>query len=216
MIEKILTSWPFTIPLVGLISLLLFKKEISSKIQTIFLVKHKDTEVSFEGMMNSQLAEVKKPDPLESFVLKEPIFDPILTHLDDHVRKQLEDAFGNDLKKQRDWAIRISSIASIERGHEFHYRIIFGSQIFFLKTLNQNAKVERDKAEKIFETARQAHQDLYRNFDFNNWISFLIQAMFIEVQQTSEDGEFFNLTGMGRNFLVWMTNQGVIENKLVS
>ena len=92
---------------------------------------------------------------------------------------------------------------------EHTYRIIFGSQIDLLKSLNLSGTATRVALSQFYDKAKAQFPELYAKYSFDQYLQFLLSQGL--VMQT--DTEHFDLTIAGKEFLKWMTEAGATENK---
>jgi hypothetical protein len=92
---------------------------------------------------------------------------------------------------------------------EFVYRLIFGSQIALLKTINtRGGGMPEADAHQFYQTVASSYPDIFPADQPEPYLNFLIRQNLIFRQ----DGHFL-LTDFGREFLVWLAQSGAFENK---
>lgn len=113
------------------------------------------------------------------------------------------------------WAIRQRSISEATRIHETNYRLIFGSQIYALRTLNGVGTGAVDDFEKFFYTvqANPTWEAMHKGRTFEQWGQFLVDAAYVLLVDGS-DPPMVQITPFGRQFLQWMILVGVPDTKL--
>ncbi len=89
------------------------------------------------------------------------------------------------------------------------YRTIFGSQIATLKILNTSGTRSREHLKQIYGVAMANFPQLYQNYSFQDWLKFLLSQGLLG----TNDQETFFITDDGKEFLKWITEAGVNENK---
>ena len=148
-------------------------------------------------------AKPEVPVPMRT-VPAEPPFDPLLSPMDD---EYLQRANAEDLlpEQRLRWLARIASMNYEAWRQENHYRIIFGSQIGFLKALTQHGPQDEDTARRWFEFGGLKNEI----FSFEGWIAYLLSSKDIIRR---DDGKFM-IAEAGRRFLVWMTANSVPDTK---
>jgi hypothetical protein len=93
---------------------------------------------------------------------------------------------------------------------EFVYRTIFGSQIALLKSMNvHGGRAPRIALEAIYDVAKANFPDLYSKYSLKSWIEFLVAQELI----STADHEDFAHTTDGKEFLKWLTDNGIREDK---
>jgi hypothetical protein len=106
--------------------------------------------------------------------------------------------------------VRVLAEARIATSFERIYRLIFGSQIFALRTLNAHPNgIEIDSARAFYEQkVKAAHPDELKDFTFDAWIGFLIHQNLVAVKNN-----IHLITNNGRDFLQYIVIQGLPEDK---
>lgn len=104
--------------------------------------------------------------------------------------------------------IRLLAEARLTAEFERIYRVIYGSQIAGLNALNSEGRVLLEDARRRFEPVALAHPDLYKDGGFDRWLGFLLHTGLV----TRRD-EAVELTPLGRDFLVFLTQRGYREDR---
>lgn len=145
---------------------------------------------------------------------KMPPRDPVYDPLDAQLLTWLNEHMPGDNKLMLAWAIRSRSISEAFRLHELHYRAIFGSQIQALKALNTVGRAPIRDLEVYFNAAASnpAWSVFYKDRSFDMWTSFLVDAGHLHFIPNSDPQEV-EITPLGRQFLVWIAQNGLSENK---
>ncbi len=141
-----------------------------------------------------------RPDP-------NPLYDP----LDAHLRAHLENAFGESAELKLSWAIRLRSQVLVERMHETNYRVIFTSQIWALKQLNQIGQTTLSQARRVYDEAAKQNPNFYRVVTWESWSGFLQNTGYVQV--VDGDDPTVTMTPLGNDFIVWMAKHRVLEVK---
>ena len=107
-------------------------------------------------------------------------------------------------------AVLLRSLAQtrIERGHEFIYNRIFGSQIEALKRLNTLTSATVDDARAFLKPYVEQFPEFYKNYSFENWLRFLVSNGLV-IQQ----GELIKFSEFGREFLIYLSTARLTETK---
>ncbi len=143
-----------------------------------------------------------------------PPADPVYDVLDGQLATVLEQNVKGGSDAKLAWAIRQRSVSEALRIHETNYRVIFGSQIHALKTLNVVGTGAVSEFEAFYETVRAnpmwdtVHKD--RSFDL--WGQFLIDAGYVTLVDGSEPLTV-QITPFGKQFLQWIVHVGVPDAK---
>jgi hypothetical protein len=94
---------------------------------------------------------------------------------------------------------------------ESTYRLIFGSQISAMEQINTHGPQSSQTLSGIFyETAKALYPDFYATYSFESWLSFLTRH---EMVQKVDDRDEFVLALAGKDFLVWLVNNGLTREK---
>lgn len=92
---------------------------------------------------------------------------------------------------------------------ETFYRLIFGSQLAVIRSLSKGPMNE-DQLLGLFQRAKKRFPKFYASYTYEEWRDFLINQG--AILHDPERG-VYELTTAGREFLIWMVNTGVSENK---
>ncbi len=104
--------------------------------------------------------------------------------------------------------IRALAETRLRAGHEYVYNRIFGSQIVALKTLNQRGSISEADARREFEPLKTLYPDVYEKYSFEAWNGWLQRMGLVRYQNG-----FFEITALGRDFLMYLVETGLMENK---
>lgn len=137
-----------------------------------------------------------------------PPADVLLEPVDRFFRHHLE---MEDLTPEQRlaWAIRLASIQAMLARHERNYRVIYGSQIAFLKQLNLVETMSVRDAEAFFLAHRAPLVDS-PTYTFEAWLRFLRAQEDVHVDDAAGTVE---ITPAGRAFLIWMAANSASEFK---
>ena len=133
-------------------------------------------------------------------------------------RDEAEKIIFADLKKQNldtkgdTIRILVRHLAATQMALDFFqiYRSIFGGQIFILKRLNQVAGVglvERD-VEAIYTDRKALVGRVLDEWDLQMYLRYLFNNLLLE-----KSDDRFHITHKGQDFLVWLTQRGLPEDK---
>lgn len=84
------------------------------------------------------------------------------------------------------------------------YSLIFGSQLVGLRVLKERRTATMDDAKELFNSARNADPEFYRDYKFEAWLSFLKDNWLIAI-----DDDNITLTPTGDDFLQYVFSQGL-------
>lgn len=144
-----------------------------------------------------------------------PAPDLVYDILDNRTLEILDTALPGEHSIKLLWAVRLASISEAHRLHEFHYRLIFGSQIRALVALNQNVQEEIVVFEQFFRqvAADPANTPIHKDRTFEQWGEFLVNAGYVEISSES-DQNIVKITPLGRQFCAWLGYAGAQQGKL--
>ena len=89
------------------------------------------------------------------------------------------------------------------------YRVIFGSQINGLKHLYARQSVTINDARQFFEDVKYKWPGAYEDYGFEGWLGFMKTNRLVH-----HHDDVVEITDIGRDFLSYLTAQGLPENKL--
>lgn len=199
MIEVIV--WPASLLIFAIVFILFFKKEIAEKIKAIKSVSkngvlmEKTQETNNDNFNNEDL--LGKSDSITIREQKERIKKDLeKRHLDNSPDATIE--------------VLIHQLAVTQLKLEFEriYNIIFGSQIYLLKKLNENVKHKKD-IDSYVETTLSNYEE-FQDWSIEEYLHFLFTNSLIIYDA---EKELFNITNIGHEFLLWLLQSGKNENK---
>ena len=150
-------------------------------------------------------------NPASEKLIETPVLDPIPRVAANLIETRLR----NDLnavepEKREAVLLRALTFSRLEAGHEFTYNRIFGSQIAALKRLNEVGRVTVDDARGFLRPYAEQFPQVYNsNYGFDNWLAFLKESGLVV-----QNGNFLEITDIGRDFLIFLTERRLSENKL--
>lgn len=202
-----LTAWAFRTPIENMIDRV---RQFSGFGATAEFTSKEALSHQKEAETTSTPALPSNADPT-----KKPPADPVFDILDQQLRSVLDQAIAGDDTLKLAWAIRQRSISEATRIHETNYRLIFGSQIFALKTLNTVGQGLVSDFEKYYYEqvlANPSLEPIHKGRPFDQWGQFLVDAAYVHVIEDS-DPAIVQITPFGKQFLHWMVLAGVSEFK---
>lgn len=138
-----------------------------------------------------------------------PPHDPLLLPAEIRFREAVDEQ-ALSVEQKLAWAIRLAAMFQMLARHEQHYRWIFGSQIAFLKQLNQLVRLTKAQAQAFWKEHAISPQPV-PTYTFDNWLAFLT------AEDVAVDGEgdeaVLTMTPVGKAFLVWMVQQSAPDAK---
>ena len=110
--------------------------------------------------------------------------------------------------EKRDLLIRVLAQAQLEAAFERFYNMIFGSQIAALRRLNEFGHASVQDSRAFFEPYASQYPQIYNNYSFEQWANFLKNVGLVV-----QNGNFFEITDLGRDFLIYITARRLTELK---
>jgi hypothetical protein len=220
-------AWPGVVLLLGIATLLLFRKPLSDAIgraKSVSVGENRGIDLSGPGpqaQIEAQKEAHKEapnplpaPQPQSGGVPPLPPPNPLYAPIEEELRRRVEIAFPGAQDTQMAWALRVAAQATIERNHEQIYRIIFGSQIFVLKEINVRGALTVGEAKRVYEMAKQNYPQIYENYPFEAWGGYVIDQglVALDSEHVTDDTRIV-LTPAGKDFLFFLTGRGLPENK---
>lgn len=188
--------------------MLIFRKEIKQKICGARLFKHKDGSIEFDSDKRQEIidprgsADELKDDKDElMYALKDFNTPTMVKQISEDLLKNIDSV--PEAKRVNLLILRLAE-ARVDSHFERTYRLIYSSQIKMLKYLNTVYEVNRDKAQELF----QSYHSYYDNEIFESWLKFLKKTLLIQ-----EINNSFQITEIGKDFLVYLTKYGLPEEK---
>lgn len=192
-------GWPHASIVLGLVFMVVFRRQLGQFIGRV-------TSVSKGGIKAEALPEAQREDKSEAVQeLLSAIGDSIvLRDVESRIRTELQE---KELRLEGETVkvlLRFLAASRILLEFEQIYNMIFGSQIFLLKKLNE-AKGLGLPNETII--AHFAHvQQTFKEFGswtLQQYLTFLrVRALIVVAEET------YHITNFGVEFLTWMTRNG--------
>jgi len=206
--EAILKSlgWPHLTFLFAVFFVLLFRKPLFALISRI-------TSIDKSGIKTAQTPEVQREEKK-----KEEVQKLLLAIGDSIVLQDIEGRIKADLKEKSletdgdtiKVLIKHSAASIILLDFEQIHNLIFGSQIFLLKKLNEVAGQgkSREFLETYFEHVKTLFPEQLGGWSLEQYLGFLIGRSLITIQ-----ADTFHITNLGVEYLTWMIRNGRGEDK---
>jgi hypothetical protein len=115
-------------------------------------------------------AENPAADKLSQTSSLDPSPRPAVNRIENDMRGQLK---AIDPGKREAVLLRTLSETKVIQGHEYIYNRIFGSQIGFLKRLNEVHRITVDQARGFFKHYADQFLPTYSNYSFESWLKFM-------------------------------------------
>lgn len=152
--------------------------------------------------------------PALSDTANAPPPDAVYDALDAQLRASLDQHIQGNADVKLSWAIRSRSVSEANRMHETNYRLLFGSQIAALKSLNVSGQTPLSEFEKFYAAvaSNPVNEPIHKERTFEQWAEFVANIGYAAAVEGS-DPPVVQITPFGRQFLQWMVVNGVSEFK---
>lgn len=199
-------GWPHFSFLFALIFVLLFRSQLAGLISRV-------TSIGKEGVKASPTPEAQREKQKT-----EAVQELLLAIGDSIVLRDVEGSIKSDLSSRgleiEGDAVKvlIKHLAAAKILLEFEqvHNLIFGSQIYLLKKLNEVAGQgqKRDNVLSHFEHVRERFKSALGNWSFEQYMAFLLGRSLITV-----DNDTYHITNLGVEYLTWLARSGRSENR---
>jgi hypothetical protein len=207
--EAIFNSWPLAAIICFVAGLLIFRGPIVALIGRLRRFKVPGGELDLSGEQ-----EQKK---IETTIATTGVTVPATTALPppSNVYASIEQEIKNAMAAsklpadvEKAWLIRTIATWKVARGHEIVYRLILGSQLGLLLQANTAAPPNTDSAREMYEAAKTAYPNMYKDFSFETWVRFPINAGLVR-----EEASVLQITPLGQDFLQYLVRNSLTNLK---
>jgi len=205
-VEEILKciGWPHLVFLFLVIFILIFKHQIAALISQI-------KTINKSGIKISPMPEAQRENKKEAVqeLLTAIGSSPVLQDIESLIKKDLEN---RGLETKGDSiTILIKFLAATKILLEFEqiHGLIFGSQVFLLKRLNEVAAQGAPKEVILshFKHVQGLYPKEFEPWTVEQYLSFLKGSLLITIQENN-----YHITTLGVEYLIWMARNGRREN----
>jgi hypothetical protein len=109
---------------------------------------------------------------------------------------------------EKAWLIRTVATWQVARTHEIIYRLIYGSQIDLLLQANTLSPPNLNSAQQIYDGAKTRYPELYKDFSFEAWVRFPVNAGLMR-----EEATVMRITPLGQDFLHYLVQNSLTNPK---
>jgi hypothetical protein len=215
LLERLL-SWP----VITLSVFLVFRKPLIALLQRVNTLKAGKEGFSLDATVTAVAIQrepkvetgLKSNEAEERLkMVKRAVIPPSVQQREEWIRADLKKMNLDETRCETvDLLIQHLALMQATASAERIYRTIFGSQIALLKVLNTHVVTPRAGAEVVYEVAKSKFPELYNTYSFQQWLNYLISNGLITA---TTEPEQFSITVDGREFLKWMTDAAVMEDK---
>jgi len=199
-------AWPQAALLFGLVFIAVFFGPIRRFIERIKSVG-KEGVTTLEALPSAQIAEQKKK-----------AVEDLMRMPDSALLNELEDVIVLDLASRHldtesdTTKVLVRHLAATQIALEFEqvHSVIFGSQIYLLKKLNEAASAGLELAviDKHFENVQKLFSEQLGSWSKEGYLRFLFNRVLIR----TDEGRY-RITVRGNDFLMWLVRMGRSENR---
>jgi len=134
----------------------------------------------------------------------------VLREVEGRIKADLED---RGLEAEGDTAkVLVKHLAATKILLEFEqiHNLIFGTQIFLLKKLNEVGGQGKNREYVIahFEQVKELFKSNFVQWSFDQYMAFLLTRLLVTV-----DRDTYHITNLGVEYLTWMARTGRSENQ---
>ena len=200
-------GWPHFAFAFGLVFLLIFREQLRALLGRI-------TSIDKTGIKTQPNPEIQREDPKNIEAAQELL----LAIGNTIVLQDIEGRIKNELTSRQlsvdgeTTKVLIKYLAAAQVGLEFEQvqNLIFGSQIFLLKKLNEVSGQGQPSAlvESHFEHVQKVFSDSFTDWSLEKYLHFLFERSLVIFQ----DGRY-HITNLGKEYLVWIARTGRSEDK---
>lgn len=193
-------------PIVVLLFMFLFRTQIASLISRI-------TSIDKSGVKTSQAPESQREQQnteAAQELLHTISKSVVQREREERIKSYLKD---NSLEVEGDTVkLLIAELATTQLRLEFEqiHNVIFGSQIFLMKRLNEayGRTLSKEMVVAHFDQARKTFRPNFDSYSFDQYMIFLQRMSLVTVT-----GDAYHITDYGIEYLTWMTRIGNSENR---
>lgn len=198
-------GWPFTVIILGITFLLLFRPQVGNLISRI-------RSVTKEGIKAEPPPEAQNEEKRKLAVEQLMNLGHSVTRDDQEkiiiadLEKQSLDTSGDTVR------VLVRHLAAMQIAVDFLqiYSSIFGGQISILKQLNQvaGAGLSEEDVSALYIVFKTLAKGILDDWDLQRYLTYLHNNRLI-----TESNSKLHITHKGQDFLLWITKSGLPENK---
>ena len=199
-------SWPHFAFVFGLICVFLFREQLRGLLGRV-------TSIDKMGIKTQPNPDIQKEDPKRLEAAQELLLaignTIVLQDIESRIR---HDLVGRGLVVEGETTkVLIKYLASAQIALEFEqiHSLIFGSQIFLLKKLNEVAGQGQSPAsiQSHYEHVQKMFSDTFNEWSLEEYLHFLFARELVAMKNGN-----YHITNLGKEYLVWMARTGHREN----
>lgn len=197
-------AWPLVTLILGLAAMLIFRRPLTRFLERAEEMGPKGIRAG--SPLAQEVGTAVQPSPADELLRS---FDnALLVVRENYIRAELQRLNITQVTERERILIRLLAAVAIVSGFERTYSLIWGSQLGVLQFLNPAGVVATELLRPWYNLGTAMEQDLYRDYTFDQWLSFLQQSLLINrIDDTVE------ITLEGREFLKYVIHQGYTLSK---
>jgi hypothetical protein len=200
------TAWPIVVLIValsfkpGLLGALpsLFRRRLEVEALGLFTAK-------IDAEQQQAVTENPATEKLPEAAALAPSPRPAVNIIEARLRESVK---GIETGKKEPTLVRALAETRLVAGHEYTYNRTFGSQIAWLKRLNEVGRATVDNAREFFKPYAEKFPQVYSNYGFDGWLGFLKASELI-----AQNGDVLVISAFGQDFLIYLTERRLTENR---
>jgi len=202
-------AWPMAAVAFGVIFLLLFRAQIAGFLTRVKSVGRHGVSTLASAGQRSIEQQADAPTSKEVQDLLQSFDSPALLGQERFLLADLEARRLDSTSDTTKVLVRHLAKTRLVLGCELVYRLIFGSQIALLKSINtRGGGMPEADAHQFYQAVASTYPDIFPVDQPEPYLGFLVRQGLL----FSQDGHFL-ITDFGREFLVWLAQSGAPENK---
>jgi hypothetical protein len=203
-------AWPVAVLLFAVFFVLMFREQIAGFLTRVKSVsRHGISTLATSGQRSIEQQAEAPASTREVQDLMQSFDPPALRQHEQALIAELQSRRLDSTSDTTKILVRYLAKTQLVLACEFIYRLIFGSQIALLKTVNMRGGSMPDAdVHQFYQTVSSTYPDVFLADQPEPYLNFLTRQSLIFRQ----DGHFL-LTDFGREFLVWLAQTGASENK---
>ena len=199
-------GWPHFAFAFGLVVVLVFRTQLASLLGRVTSIDK--TGIKAHPNPEVQTEESKKVEAAQELMLA--IGNTVvLQDVESQIRKDLTDRHLEIAGETTKVLVKYLAATMVALEFEQIQGLIFGSQIFLLKKLNEvrGQGLSSAAVESHYEHVKQLFPDSFGDWSLDRYLNFLLVRNLV----IASDG-IYHLTNLGNEYLVWMARTGRAEN----
>jgi hypothetical protein len=207
-VTDILTTVAWPVATVGCIVFvcIFFRKQFAALLdRTTSLGKEGLKTSPPTGQATQELDKLKQAQQL-----MEALTSPVIREREDLIHQELKAKGLEDESETAKVLIRYLATAQLIVTFEELYRVIFGSQIFLLRTANENraAGLHKSFVQRHFSNVQEMFAPTFQQWTVENYLHFVLNSRLL-----IDDEDFYRISNLGVEFLEWIVKVGAPEQK---